>query len=145
MLPLVRRISPLLVAILFLPVAACASFASPILSCPEGWDRASEYRLYFGRSDSRGAEVVSDEHWAEFLADTVTPRFPDGLTVTNGAGQWQTADGKVSKERTKILTILVWPEDAAQERIDEISAEYERRFSQESVLRVAGETCGSFS
>ena len=89
--------------------------------------------------------MVSEDAWATFLADTVTPRFPDGLTVTDGSGQWQTESGEILREGVKVLTLLVWPDDTALERIDEISAEYERRFGQESVLRVAAESCASFS
>ena len=89
--------------------------------------------------------MVSEDAWATFLADTVTPRFPDGLTVTDGAGQWQTEGGEILREGAKVLTLLVWLDDTALKRIDEISEEYERRFGQESVLRVAGESCASFS
>ena len=90
-------------------------------------------------------DAVSEEEWAQFLADTVTPRFPEGLTVTDGAGQWQAESGEVLKEGTKILTLLVWPDDTALQRLNEISAEYERRFDQESVLLTSTETCASFS
>lgn len=33
--------------------------------------------------------MVSDEDWRAFLAAEVTPRFPDGLTVIDAAGQWR--------------------------------------------------------
>src|SRR5262245_20410541 len=38
--------------------------------------------LYFGRSIPGGGQV-SDNEWEKFLADVVTPRFPDGFTILN--------------------------------------------------------------
>ena len=67
-------------------LAGCGGYA--VSTCPEGTDSFAEYQLFFGRSNA-GGEVVSDETWAAFLADTVTPRFPDGFTVVDGAGQWR--------------------------------------------------------
>src|SRR5581483_12220362 len=42
--------------------------------------------LFFGRTKA-GRFIVSDAAWAKFLADTITPNFPDGLTVFDGYGQ----------------------------------------------------------
>ena len=96
-----------------------------------------------GRSGPEG-EIVHDEAWDTFLADTVTPRFPDGLTVLDGRGQWRGADGLIKKEHSKLLVILAQPGDDKMRLIDEISDEYKRRFSQESVLQVVEDTCVSF-
>lgn len=135
--------------ILVLTVAAttaCSPSASATAACPEGWDQVTEYRLYFGRSDATGApDAVSDEAWAQFLSHTVTPRFPDGLTVTDGAGQWRNEGGEILKEQAKVLTLLVWPDDTALKRLNEIAAEYERRFNQGSVLLTSAPSCASFS
>ena len=39
-----------------------------------------------------------DAAWDAFLADTVTPRFPDGLTVLDARGQWRDSEGLIGKE-----------------------------------------------
>ena len=71
------------------------------------------------------------------LADTITPRFPDGLSVIDVAGQGTNADGTIEQERTKMLLVLVPPGDeTALNRMNEIGAEYQRRFTQDAVLRV---------
>ena len=125
---------------------ACSPAEPTASACPKGWDQVTEYRLYFGRSDAAGVpDAVSDEAWAKFLADTVTPRFPDGLTVTDGAGQWRGESGEIFREQSKVLTLLVWPDDTALERLKEIAAEYESRFNQESVLLTSAKSCASFS
>ena len=126
-----------------LALLACGGGAEE-QQCPEGSDRYAEYQLFLGRSTGDGGEV-SEEQWAAFLAETVTPRFPDGLTVLDAAGQWRDSAGAIQRERSKLLWILAPPGDEARRLIDEISGEYKRRFQQESVLRILGSACASFS
>ena len=130
-----------IVVCLLLVTVGCSQSGS--LSCPEGTEEFTEYQLFMGRSGPEG-EIVDDEAWDTFLADTVTPRFPDGLTVLDGRGQWRGADGLIKKERSKLLVILAQPGDDKMRLINEISDEYKRRFSQESVLQVVEDTCVSF-
>jgi hypothetical protein len=95
--------------------------------------------LYFGRNKSDGGEV-SKKDFDEFLSGFVTERFPDGLTVLNGKGQFLNSRGEVERERSVVL-IVFYPVSARHEKsdkIEEIREEYKRRFQQESVLRVDG-------
>jgi hypothetical protein len=68
----------------------------------------------------------------------VTPRFPDGLTVLTGLGQWrESATSQIVQERSNVLIIL-YPPTTAQEssvRLEEIRDAYEQQFNQTSVLR----------
>ena len=132
----------LLVVLTGLLWAACSDADDS--RCPEGGDHFVRYELFMGRSGP-GGEVVSDQAWEAFLADTVTPRFPDGLTVLDARGQWRDSEGEILKERSKVLVILAPPGDDPRGLIDEVSDEYKRRFSQESVLEVESDTCVSFS
>ena len=123
-------------------VAACTATTAP--ACPEGADRWVKYQLFMGRSNQTG-EVVDDAAWATFLGDTVTSRFPDGLTVLDARGQWRDPEGEIKKERTKVLVILAPPGEDGLHLIGEISDEYKRRFDQQSVLQVVYDTCVSFA
>ena len=94
-------------------LAAVAAAAAPTLeaaaaACPSGTELFAEYRLFFGRSQGE-VEVVSEEAWRAFLAEEVTPRFPDGLTVLDAAGQWREGSGTIVRERTKLLLVLAPP------------------------------------
>ena len=120
----------------FRPLAAEAA------SCPPGTEQFAEYRLFFGRSQGT-VEVVSEEAWRAFLADEVTPRFPDGLTVLDAAGQWRGDSGAIVRERTKLLLILAPPGADAMQRTDEIADAYKRAFGQSNVLRVVAQACAS--
>ena len=135
--------TPLFISLAFAVTTAACSVSGPP-PCPEGTDQFVQYELFMGRSDHSG-EVVDDAAWGAFLKDTVTPRFPDGLTVLDALGQWRNSEGLVQKERSKLLVILVPPHFDSSRSIGEISEEYKRRFGQESVLQVVSNTCVSFS
>src|SRR4051794_24508144 len=60
-------------------------------------------RLYFGRNVRAGCATapggtVTDSAWTAFVREVVTGRFPDGLTVYGGEGQWREPDGRIVRE-----------------------------------------------
>lgn len=116
------------VVIFFLLVLAGPAFAG---------SAAIETKLYFGLGIPGGGRV-GERQWMRFLAETVTPRFPDGLTVLSGTGQWRDPKGqsaKVMSEPSRIV-IIVHPETAATAKaIAEIRQTYVKRFRQQSVLQ----------
>jgi hypothetical protein len=92
--------------------------------------------LYFGTAKADG--VVSEAEFRGFVDRYVTPRFPDGLTLLKGDGQFRGADNQVVKEQSFVL-ILLYPYDTfdtASRRIERIRTLYKEQFDQESVLRV---------
>jgi hypothetical protein len=113
--------------------AACRDPARPMI----------RLELVFGTSRP-GGRPVSEAEWIGFLETEVTPRFPAGLTVLGGLGQWQGSDGRLTREQSKILIILHEPDDRTEAAIEAIRAAYKRRFDQESVLRVESFSCVSF-
>ena len=121
-------------------LGACASL--PPSGCRAGEQPAIQDSLYFGTGKPDG--VVTREEWTAFLATTVTPRFPQGLSVAEASGQWRGADGTIVRESTHVLH-LVHPDDASNEKsVVEIVAAYKLQFQQEAVLRVKANTCISF-
>jgi hypothetical protein len=144
----------LLLAPLVLALGACASLAStppaPVVgtaamqgdaarpSAAQGWVRSE---LYFGVGAESGVadrvqtEVIDDARWRAFLDAEVTPRFPDGLTVFDGYGQWLfRGDGAPHRLKTKVLVIL--HEDTPQRRadIEAIRLAWKQATGQQSVL-----------
>jgi hypothetical protein len=97
------------------------------------WNRTE---LYFGMSKPDGTNVTMLE-FREFLDREVSSRFPDGLTLLTGYGQYRSETGYIAKENSMVL-ILLYPDDMtnANENIEAIRSEYEKAFNQESVLRV---------
>jgi hypothetical protein len=91
-----------------------------------------------------GAGAVSQTAWRGFLSKEVTPRFPDGLTAFEGYGQWKAPNGKIAKERSRILLLWRAPDASTDANIDAIRDAYKKQFHQQSVMRVDGEDCVSF-
>jgi hypothetical protein len=110
--------------------------------CAPGEDRAVDDVMVFGTAKPAG--VVTPGEWAEFLRTSVTPRFPQGLTVWQASGQWKGADNTIVHEASFVLS-LVHPDDAPSEAaVRAIADDYKSRFSQESVLRIKSHACVSF-
>src|SRR4030095_10582830 len=131
----------LLLAALLAPVAFAQDQAAPgasvQASAQENAGRQMRFEaspfirteLYFGRNKPDGKEV-SRKEFDEFLSGFVTERFPDGLTVLKGRGQFINSKGDVERERSVVL-ILLYPTSARNEKhikIEEIRDEYKRRF-----------------
>ncbi|MFE6774831.1 DUF3574 domain-containing protein [Streptomyces sp. NPDC057702] len=96
-----------------------------------------ETRLFFGTARSNGGEPVTERRFLDFVDRRVTPRFPDGLTLRDGRGQWRDRHGTIVRERSYEL-VLLYPGARARERdtqIEDIRGAYEREFGQESVAR----------
>jgi hypothetical protein len=92
--------------------------------------------LYFGTARPDG--VVREEAVREFIAEHVTPLFPNGLTIVKAEGRFGATETIVT-EPSFVLVLLLYPCQARADesrRIDGIRALYKDRFAQHSVLRV---------
>lgn len=91
--------------------------------------------VFFGLSRPEGGAVTAAD-WQLFLDEVVTPRFPEGLSIVEVSGQWRNLRGDIDREPSKMLILLHRPNAAINARVDEIRAEYRRRFNQEAVMKV---------
>jgi hypothetical protein len=87
---------------------------------------------------------VAEGRFRDFLAKEVTPRFPDGLSLFSGYGQWRNPDGHILKQQSRLLLIWYVPDAQSNEKIEAIRNAYKKRFHQQSVLRADGFSCVSF-
>jgi hypothetical protein len=93
--------------------------------------------LYFGgRRGDRAA-------WTRFVANIVTPRFPEGLTDLMAAGQWRGPHG-LTREPAHLLIIFYAPDATSDARIEAIRSHYKSSFRQSSVLRADSTACVGF-
>jgi Protein of unknown function (DUF3574) len=100
--------------------------------------------LSFGR-DIGGSIGVSEQAWARFVASELTPRFPDGLTMTDAIGQWRDpSSGKTVREPTKQVEIVLPGYDDDEARLEAVVAAYKRDFHQHSVGVIVRPACVSF-
>ncbi len=115
---------------------------SPGLACRAGERQAEVLDLYLGRNIGQ-ALGVSDEDFRRFVDEEVTPRFPDGLTVFDAAGQWRGRDGLV-REPTKVLRLVLAGRPGEAEKAQAVAEAYKARFNQEAVMTLRTPVCVSF-
>jgi hypothetical protein len=139
---LIQRAAALILTIISLS-AVPATAIEPKTHRPFASEVWARTELYFG-SERPGGEVTEAE-FTEFADRIITPRFPDGLTLLTGYGQFLSSTGRLIKERSKVL-IVFYPVNAkdANKNIQEIREAYKSAFQQESVLRIDSYTLVSF-
>src|SRR5689334_12846249 len=122
----------------------CVGAAEPgeSATCTPSGTRLVRTTLYFGLA--RPAGTISEKSWKAFVRDEVTRRFPKGFTIWHADGQWLGANGRVSRERAKVL-LLVHPDTAeVQTSLNSLIETYKRKFQQESVLWETANVCAAF-
>jgi hypothetical protein len=135
-----RRTYAVCSASFVIALASCASAPGGV--CPSGQLHAVYDSLFFGTAKPIG--TVSKEDWATFVNSTVTPRFPQGLTVSLTNGQWKSSDGTIIRESSYVLT-LIHPDDNDNEQaVRDITNAYKAQFQQEAVLRIKLLACVSY-
>ena len=122
-----RRMCLSVMAILFL--AAVAMGAG---NAAQAWVKTE---LYFGL-DIPGGGKVTQEQWADFLDNVITPSFPQGLTVFEAYGQMRHENGDIEKQSTRVV-FLVHPADpAASAKVQDVIKAYREKFSNPQVMRL---------
>jgi hypothetical protein len=124
-------------------LAACAATAPSPAACPAGQQRLRTAQLFFGRNVA-GKAGVSEAAFRKFVDEELTPRFPDGLTILDGGGQWRGAEDKLIRESSKIVLIVLPARGDPGARIEAVRAAYKTRFHQDSVLLITQASCVSF-
>jgi hypothetical protein len=134
---------------LILFVLQCVAIAgakaqAPALLCHGTQQPKEVAELLFGRDI--GSKVgVSKTAWARFVAREMTPRFPDGLTITDATGQWRDRNGgAIVREPSKRVEIVLPGNDDDEARLGAIAAAYKRRFHQQSVGVIVRPACVAF-
>lgn len=133
----------LVFVVLALAGTACAP-AGEVERCAAGAEPQVVATMYFGRNI--GGELgVSEEEWDAFVDAQITPRFPDGLTVADAAGQWRDPDSEeIVREPSKTLTVFLSEEAQGRAALDQIADAYKSQFQQQAVALVVETSCVSF-
>jgi hypothetical protein len=99
--------------------------------------------LFFGLNKEHGG-IISDGEWKQFVDEMITPRFPDGFTVIDGAGQYLDTAHQLTCEHSRIVIILHDDSALSTSAIEQLRRVYKSRYDQESVLRVDETVRGGF-
>jgi hypothetical protein len=88
---------------------------------------------------------VSDGAWAAFTAQTITPNFPAGFSVFDGAGQWRNPrTGRIARDPTKILLVAAPRTPDLAGRLAAVIDAYKAEFHQQSVGIITRDACAAF-
>jgi hypothetical protein len=134
-----------LLSFALLAIAEPGLHAQPqALSC-HGTQQVREVaELLFGR-DIGHKLGVSESAWARFVSREMTPRFPDGLTISDATGQGRDpADGTIVREPSKRVEIVLPGAADDEVQLDAIVTAYKRDFHQKSVAVIVQAVCVSF-
>jgi hypothetical protein len=132
------------VAALLIAFGAAAASPAHAEGCVAPTSAMQQVELYFG-SSVKGRPFVTEWAWSQFLASEVTPKFSNGLTVSDARGQWRSGDGRIYREATHVLLILYKADATTDGKIEAIRGAYKKQFYQENLpVRVDSVVCASF-
>lgn len=112
--------------------SACADPLKPMLRA----------ELFFGRMIGHRIGVT-ERQWQRFVDRELTPRFPDGLTIADGKGQWR-AGKAILREPSKIVIVVTTDDAKARDHIAAATQAYIELFKQKSVGVVTQTVCAAF-
>lgn len=105
------------------------------------WSRTE---LFYG-AGRLPADGSKDTRWENYINEVVTPRFPEGLTLLEGTGQWRVKEGQTPRRhRTRILILIHEDTVENSRKVDEIRTLWKEISGQQSVLRVSQPAAVSF-
>jgi hypothetical protein len=138
----VRAFAHPAVTSLFLVCSTAVS--APAAECHAGLKPQEIAEFLFGRNigDRLG---VSEARFQRFVAREISPRFPDGLTILDGQGEWRdTARGTTVHEPSKVVEIVLPGRPDDLDALNQIAAAYKSAFHQHSVGILVRSACVSF-
>lgn len=122
--------------ILVLGLAGCMIVPKP--ACPAGQAQLRTAQLFLS---ARPPAKISDSDIRRFVDAEVTPRFPDGVTVVDGGGQWRGAENRLIREAAKVVLIVLPERGDPAGKVDAVRAAYKSRFKQDSVVILPPPAC----
>jgi hypothetical protein len=139
-----RRIGLTSAAIAMLLLSTAAQADPEIIACDGALQAQQVAQLLFGRNVEDRARV-SEADFNGFVAREVSPRFPEGFTVIDAAGQWRDERrGTIVHEASKIIEIVLPAGEDNRAKIDAIVEAYKLQFQQQSVGLIVAPACVRF-
>ncbi|UTP41376.1 DUF3574 domain-containing protein [Phenylobacterium sp. LH3H17] len=135
------RVLPLSCCLALLALGGCASLSGP--ACPVGQEPMRTAQLFFGRNIGH-KPGVSEADFRAFVDQELTPRFPEGLTVLDGGGQWKGDENKMIREASKVVVLVLPLRGDSGDKLDAARRAYVRKFHQDSVMLVTQPACVAF-
>jgi len=124
--------------ILMLGLAGCMSAPKP-QACPAGQSPMRTAQLFLGAK----AATPDDRDLRRFVDQEVTPRFPDGVTMVNGGGQWKGSENRLIREASKVVLVVLPASGDGSAKVEAVRTAYRTKFKQEPVVVLPPPACAS--
>ena len=124
-------------AILMLGLAGCMSAPKPT-ACPAGQAPLRTAQLFLG---AKTPAVPADRDLRRFVDQEVTPRFPDGVTVVEGGGQWKGSENRMIREAAKVVLVVLPTNGDSQGKVEAVRTAYKTKFKQDPVVVLPPPSC----
>lgn len=129
---------------LFLLVAPAGGAVAEPVTCAQSLTPRIVVQMLFGRGKADGGGITQAD-WSGFVANEITPRFPDGFTVIDATGQWlNPQQGAIIKEESKVVEIVLPSDSYDAAKIDGVIESYKRQFQMLSVGLIVQTACVRF-
>lgn len=125
-------------ALMSVVVALAGCAGAPKLACPAGHSQIRTAQLFLG---AKPPVRLKDADLRRFVQQEVTPRFPDGVTVVDGGGQWRGAENALMREAAKVVLIVLPAKRDSAARVEAVRVAYRTRFKQETVVVTPPASC----
>ena len=136
-----RGAAILLAATATVTLAGCASLQPKsriaTVPCLAGQEYLRTAQLFLGRQNP--AWPVTEPEVRRFVDQEIIPRFPQGVTVLDGGGQWR--EDQMVRDAVKVVSLLLPADGAFLAKIDSVRSAYRTQFRQDTVLIVAEPAC----
>lgn len=124
-------------AILMLGLAGCMSAPKP-QGCPVGQAPLRTAQLFLG---AKAPATPTDGDLRRFVDQEVTPRFPDGVTVVDGGGQWKGSENRMIREASKVVLVVLPTSGDTHGKVEAVRAAYRSKFKQDPMVVLPPPSC----
>lgn len=123
--------------IVVLGLAGCTSAPKP-QACPAGQAPLRTAQLFLGA----GATVTpGDRDLRRFVDQEITPRFPDGVTVVDGGGQWKGSGNRLIRQAKKVVLVVLPAGGDSQGKVEAVRTAYRSKFRQDPPVVLPPPAC----
>jgi hypothetical protein len=124
-------------ALLLLLLASAGCAGTPKLACPSGEAPVRTAQLFVGSKSAPVTEVEIHR----FVDREVTPRFPDGVTIVDGGGQWTGDENRLIREAAKVVLIVLPQDRRTGFRMASLRRAYRAQFRAAPIMVVPPPAC----
>ena len=126
-----------LILVCGLGLSGCMSAPKP-LACPTGQSQMRTAQLFLGAKSS-----PDDRDLRRFVDQEVTPRFPDGVTVVSGGGQWKGSENRLIREASKVVLVVLPTAGDSGAKVEAVRTAYRTKFKQDPVVVLPPPACAT--